>query len=127
MTVEQRLEVVLSMLENWNRGDVDAALACTSPDCHLNGRPAAREFQRQRAAFIAAFVPDGQYLVRRVVDEGDRVTLHWEFRGTHREKPPITVTGLNVYHFEDDQIVDIWEHARTPNPLNNLRQERGAA
>ncbi len=120
MAGNQNKQIVWEMVENMNRGDLDAAVARVAPDYYVNGHPAGRDGCKQHAAQVAAAIPDGQYIIRSLVDEGPRVVLHWEFCGTAAGRGPVKVSGTSVYRIEGGALVEAWQHCQTPPALELL-------
>ncbi len=116
------IEIVCSVLESVNRGDLDAALEHVAADCPNNGRPVSRDDRRQRAEKRVAAIPDGQYVIRAMSGDGEKVRLQWEFRGT----PPgpaeatLAVNGLSIFRIENDMVVEAWQHYHIPKALKDL-------
>ena len=46
------------MVDDLNRGDLEASLAFTAPDATLNGQPLGREGDKHRAEMLATAFPD---------------------------------------------------------------------
>lgn len=89
-----------------------------SPD-YVNHAPWHREPRQRSKAGKATFKPSSLFSeyklkVEDTIEEGDKVVVRWRLRGTWSEpflgiKPtnkPIEVTGVNVYRFEGDKIVE---------------------
>ncbi|MBI1763435.1 MAG: ester cyclase [Acidobacteria bacterium] len=65
--------------------------------------------------YSAAF-PDTQYTIEDIVVGETKAAVRWSARGTHTgalgELAPtgkqVSVTGMDVYHFRDGKIVDVW-------------------
>ena len=76
------------------------------------GIPALKEaMTRYQAAF-----PDAQYQIEDIVMTDHKVAVRWSAQGTHTgrlgELPPtgkqVNVTGMDLYHVRDGQIVAVW-------------------
>lgn len=73
-------------------------------------------------ALIKQAFPDMQITVDDAVESGDKVTVRWTMRGTHSGafrdvKPtgrPVEVTGVYVYRFVGDKIVETWGEFDAP-------------
>ena len=71
--------------------------------------------KRRATAFRAAF-PDIHFTINDMVAEGDKVTVHYTFRGTHHGEflgmPPtkkkIDVSGILIAHLVNGQIASAW-------------------
>ena len=78
------------------------------------------------AAQHAAF-PDGQYTLEHLLAEGEWVTAHWTFQGTHHAEwrgipatlQAVTIRGMHLFRIAAGQITDEW---RTNDALGLLQQ-----
>lgn len=60
--------------------------------------------------------PDTQYTIEDIIADETKAAVRWSARGTHTgalgELAPtgkqVEVTGMDVYHFRDCKIVDVW-------------------
>lgn len=60
--------------------------------------------------------PDAELLVEDAIESGDKVVVRWRMRGTHSGEfrginptnNPVDVTGINIYRFVGDKIVESW-------------------
>lgn len=105
--------------EVWNGRDLSIVDELFAPE-HIfraaGGRVLDRQGHKQMIANFQSAFPDGQNTVIDVVAEGDRVASRWMYRGTHRGEfegiPPtgkqITLTGISIWRFERDKIVESW-------------------
>lgn len=67
--------------------------------------------ERYNAAF-----PDAQYTIADIIVDETKVAVRWSARGTHTgalgELAPtgkeVRVTGMDIYHFRDGKIIDVW-------------------
>lgn len=76
------------------------------------GRAAIKEvIKRYQTAF-----PKAQYQIEDIVVTDHKAAVRWSARGTHTvalgELAPtgkeVRVTGMDIYHFRDGQIVAVW-------------------
>ena len=66
-------------------------------------------------AMHAAF-PDSTTEILHIVEDGDRVAIHWQTQGTHQgefmDVPAtgrgVTVSGASFLRFEDDKLAEEW-------------------
>ena len=109
------------MVDDLNRGDLEASLAFTAPDATLNGQPLGREGDKHRAEMLATAFPDQHYELQELVAEGDWLAVRWRMTGTHLGElagptmtiPPtgkrIDIWGMSIYRIEDGMAREIWE------------------
>ena len=78
---------------------------------------------RANAISFREAAPDGQWTIDLLIGEGDYVVARWTFTGTHTgvfdnqllgRFPPtgrrITNSAVNIYRFQDGQIIENWLH-----------------
>ena len=102
-----------------NEGFFDSADQIFSPNVQfhyplgdLNGLGEVKNYLRAvRTAF-----PDIWFTVADLIQEGDQVAARWSLKGTQsgtfKDMPPtnqmVSVTGLTVFNFLNDLIVEMW-------------------
>ncbi len=67
-------------------------------------------------ALLGAF-PDLRLDVIEMVPCGDRVTMRYQFSGTHTGElfgapptgRPVEFVGINIYRFEEEKIAEVWQ------------------
>jgi predicted ester cyclase len=75
----------------------------------------AAEELAKNSALKGAF-PDGKVTVEDIFEVGDKVVVRWRLRGTHSgavagirpTKRPVDVTGINIYRFRGNLVVESW-------------------
>jgi steroid delta-isomerase-like uncharacterized protein len=120
LTIDEMKELVRTMIEAVNEGDVEKAVSYTAPDCLLNGELFGREGDRMRTRMMASAFPDGKWGIDDMIAEGDKVVLRYTLRGTHKGElaslglPPtgkeVTMRGITIYRIVDGMFVEAWEH-----------------
>lgn len=132
MSNEEAKATVLEYVEAvWNRGDMTAFEALTTPEFsyHLGGQPSVdREGMRRFLAMTRAAFPDWWVEPADVVAEEESVAVRWTGEATHRGPfhgiPPtgrkIAVSGMNLYKVRDGRIVTEWEQMDTMGMLRQL-------
>ncbi len=120
MTTNEMKELVRTMFEAVNVGDVEKAVSYTAPDCLLNGEPFGREGDRMRTRMMASAFPDGKWGIDDMIAEGDKVVVRYTFRGTHEGElatiglPPtgkqVTMAGITIYRIVNGMFAEAWEH-----------------
>ena len=109
--------------EAWGRGDLDVVDGLFAPDYVRHDlRPGVAEpgpaGQRQIAAAFRAAFPDLRFTVDLMLEDGDFVVGRWTATGTHSgwwgtinaTGRHATFSGVNIFRFEDDQVVELWNH-----------------
>ena len=117
MSTELNKAIVREMVEKTNRGDAEGAVACTSPECLLNGEPFGREGDLQRTKMFATAFPDGKWTIEDMVAEGNSVAVRYTFEGTHLgpfgDIPPsknsVKFSGISLYRMTGGMFSQIWE------------------
>ena len=79
---------------------------------------AGRDIQYSLSRWLPAAYPDLQVHMDFIMAEGDKVAARWTIRGTNtgpfRGAPPtgkaVEFSGINVFRFENGQVVEIWNH-----------------
>jgi len=122
-TVEKNKALVMRKLEVWNKGDMALAdevyssdtirYIDTAPEGSIRGRDALKQYiMAVRTAW-----PDMHITVIDMFAQGDKVALHWAFRGTSTGVvegwPPPTgkemvFEGVDIYRFADGKLVEDW-------------------
>ncbi len=113
-----RLRRFLENGEETDRGGKKKEGELFSPD-YVNYAPWHREPRQLSKTGKETFKPSSLFSeynlkVEDTIEEGDKVVVRWRLRGTWSQpflgiKPtnkPIEVTGVNVYRFEGDKIVE---------------------
>jgi predicted ester cyclase len=121
MTDEDNRRVVLSFYDGWNQGIIDFD-ALVDNDI-VNYQPeAAPEHGRasfaEAIAHVMAAVPDSQWAVSDVLDDGDRVAVRitWsgtyhgsQFRGFTVPTPArFSVEHIHIYRVASGKLTDHW-------------------
>ncbi len=137
MSLEENKAIVRKLFDTWNRGDLDATLACWGDKVVNHGRfvdgdpregrvpPGIGSLQRVLLSLQAAF-PDRRWQIEDMVAEGDRVMCRLAVSGTHRGIPAMPVEGgtllqaiqptgkhysvrhIHAFRIADGKIVEHW-------------------
>ncbi len=103
-----------------NEGKYDVLDELTTPNYKRYLSPTAAPLdlagQKKRLAGLAAAFPDVQLMVDDMIAEGDRVAFRTTIRATHKgvlsgiqpTGKQITVTELEILHFENGKIAEQW-------------------
>ncbi len=133
MSTEENKAIVRRFYEEvMNQGDLSVVDEIVAPHMvdHSPGYPeyhtGPEGIKQTVTAYRAAF-PDMHDVVEDVIAEGDKVTVRWSGRGTHRGElmgmepsgKDVTLTGITVYRIEDGKIVERWSEA---DELGMMRQ-----
>lgn len=106
----------------WNCGDVDAADELMEAGANYhgphmpNGTGTREDWKRAVAMYRSAF-PDSTVTYEDLIEAGDTVVGRWTATATHKgELPglaptgkPIAISGITIYRFAGDKIVEAWE------------------
>jgi predicted ester cyclase len=121
MDTESAKALVRQVVDDWNRGDLDAL------DEHLDRAYVNRDpnnpevtdlpsYKHWAAAARAAF-PDLRVTIEDLIAEGDRVAKLWSFEATHRGEflgiaptgRRVTWSGITIYRVAGDKVGEcIW-------------------
>jgi steroid delta-isomerase-like uncharacterized protein len=122
--IERRKALVRRFYEEaWNRGELAVIDELFSPDYVRHdlrpGTPAAGPAGMKdiATAFRAAF-PDVRFAVDLLVGGESHVVARWTATGTHLapwgdEQATgkwVTFSGVNIYRFDGDHVVELWNH-----------------
>ena len=110
--------ILRSVIDAYNRGDIEKAISYTHQDCTLDGNPFGREGDLIRSQTFKTAWPDQVWTLDRLIAEGDWIVANYTFKGTFNgpmgDIPPngkeTAFTGVSVYRFDEGQIVEIWEY-----------------
>ncbi len=121
--------------EMFTEGDTDVAEEILAEDLTYHGprsvTPGTLETIGQVKAFVkryhAAF-PDIEYEVESIFGDGDEYAVRWRSTGTHTEKlfgiegrgEEYSGTGLNMFQFDGEEIVEIWSYWDTLGMVREL-------
>ena len=121
MMARDNKELYRRVVDDLNRGDLEASLAFTAPNATLNGQPLGREGDKHRAQMLATAFPDQHYDLLEMVAEGEWLAVRWRMTGTHKGElagptmtlPPtgerLDIWGMSMYRIEDGMAQEIWE------------------
>lgn len=97
----------------WNRHDVDALMACMTPDGVFESaagpeaagaRHVGEAAVRKAYAAIFATYPDARWNQPRHFVAGDRAVTEWTFTGTTKDGVRVEVNGCDVFTLRDGKI-----------------------
>lgn len=121
--------------EMFTEGDTDVAAEILAEDVIYHGprsvTPGTLERRSQVEAFVKRFhgaFPDIEYEVEAVFGDGDQYAVRWSSTGTQTEKlfgiegkgEEFSGTGLNVFHFADGKIAEVWSYWDTLGMVREL-------
>jgi steroid delta-isomerase-like uncharacterized protein len=94
---------------------------------HFPGQPAGREGIKFRTGALLRAFPDIHWTVYDVIEDGNKLAVRWEFRGTHQGEfrgvsptgRQMSMAGIDIYRVEDGRLAEHW-HA--VNVLGLLQQ-----
>jgi steroid delta-isomerase-like uncharacterized protein len=113
----------------WNEknSDVVDELFATDFVLHNNGVSMTKNQALELLTNAREAFPDLRLTLDDLIAEGDKIVLRWTWHGTHQRDlwgiPPTnrnaTGTGITIYRFAGDRIVEEWSNVDT---LGVLRQ-----
>lgn len=125
MGTDETKAVVSRMVEAWQAGDLDSAVAAYAPDfvyhnpvlAERPGLPPGSAAMRGLMADARAAFPDLTYTVELTIAEGDAAAVLYSWRGTHSGQlggrpptgRPVTATGAIFCRVAGGQIVEQWD------------------
>ncbi len=122
MTSEDNKKLVRRFFEEvFNEQSQDAAIEIIAVDfvAHHPAFPQGilgPEGMMQTTSMFRAGFPDLRYEPEDLVCEGDKVAVRWTARGTHNGPfmgvpptgRPVTVTGIDIFRVNGNQLVEAW-------------------
>ncbi len=137
MTTQRNVEIVRSLYDRFNDGDLDGIVALCSTDVELLDVPSGMVFTGRDGvrAWMQAWktaAKDAQTEVTSIIADGDRVATEHTGRGTHTgpivspagEIPPtgrrFELRFAEVFEFRDGQIVRFRAYADTMSFLRQI-------
>ncbi len=102
----------------WGQGDLSSFERILAPNYIRRSKSGTEDFaslQDTIKAMNTAF-PDSTIEILQMVEEGDRVAIHWQTRGTHQgpfmDVPAtgraVTVSGASFLRFDDEKLAEEW-------------------
>ena len=105
----------------WNEQNIDALDMTHSPDAIaynpvIPGSPLDFDGYKQAALMHLVAFPDFRVTTENIIAEGDKVAIRWTVNGTHLgelmgippTERPVKFTGVTIYRFADDKIIESW-------------------
>jgi steroid delta-isomerase-like uncharacterized protein len=116
---EQNKELVKRLWEAWSKGDFEAFKELVAPDfAHYlpsgSTKPSSREETIEIGKGLHNAFPDITFSIEGLIAEGDRVTVRFIYRGTHKgefEGIPATGnefegSGISISRIENGKVVE---------------------
>ena len=133
---EQNKALIRNLYEQWHSRNIDALSKMHAPNAKYNHPSAgATHIPFEKALegiqmYWQAF-PDLTLTVEDIIAEGDKVAVRFIGRGTHQGNlGGIPATGLKteaggieIYHFKDGKIVEVWEISDALGLMQQLGME----
>lgn len=102
----------------WGDGDLAAFERILAPGYIRRSKSGSEDYaslQMTIEAMQKAF-PDSVVEILQIVEDGDRVAIHWQTRATHQgtfmDVPAtgrsVTVSGASFLRFEDEKLAEEW-------------------
>ena len=99
------------MIQDANRHDLEAMVACFAPDYrseqpfHPERNFTGQAGVRKNWSFFLTTIPDIQVEILNEVAEGDTVWAELHYHGTQTNGKKFTVRGVTIQGIQDDQII----------------------
>ncbi len=118
-SIEENKAVVHQIIDNYNKGNPDAAHDLISEDCEIldwTGKLYKKqEFISTMKEFIAA-VPDSNLIIEDVIAEGDKVvirltesgTMKGNFMGVEATGKTYTQPAIEIHQIENGKVIRLW-------------------
>ena len=133
---EQNKELIRNLYEQWHSRNIDALTEMHAPNAKYNhpsagATPIPFEKALEGMQMYWQAFPDLTLTVEDIIAEADKVVVRFMGRGTHQgDLGGIPATGLKteaggieIYHFEDGKIVEVWEISDTLGIMQQLGME----
>ena len=121
MSAENKAAVRRLIKEVWNKGKLDAAdeLVAANYTAHDPTTPMpapGREGMKMLATMYRTAFPDLQLTIDDIAAEGNKVTIRWTARGTHKAElmgiaatgKKVSVTGISIIRIANGKIAEEW-------------------
>jgi steroid delta-isomerase-like uncharacterized protein len=121
MSAENKTLVRRLVKEVWSKGNLAVADQIVAPN-YVNHDPAApmpepgREGLKKHVAAYRTAFPDLTLTVDDALAEGNKVTIRWSARGTHKGElmgiaptgKQVTMTGISVVRITSGKVAEAW-------------------
>jgi steroid delta-isomerase-like uncharacterized protein len=133
---EQNKELIRNLYEQWHSRNIDALTEMHAPNAKYNHPSAGATpipFEKALDAmqmYWQAF-PDLTLTVEDIIAEGDKVVVRFIGRGTHQgdlggipaKGVKTEASGIEIYHFKDGKIIEVWEISDALGLMQQLGME----
>ena len=125
MSVETNKETVRHFVETvYNKHQLQNLQEFAAPD-YTNHDPKGDITQGvQNLTGFRSASSDMHYTIAQILGEGDFVAVQWTATGTHQQplahmtsefagpasNKSVSMTGMWLFRFEDDKIIEVWNH-----------------
>ena len=133
---EQNKAIIRNLYEQWNNRNVDALKEMHAPNAKYNhpsagATPIPFEKALEGMQMHWQAFPDLTLTAEDIIAAEDKVIVRFIGRGTHQgDLGNISATGvkgeaggIEIYHFEDGKIVEVWEISDTLGLMMQLGME----
>ncbi|PCE66023.1 nuclear transport factor 2 family protein [Sediminicola luteus] len=113
MENQEKIALLKTFAEAFNKHDIETLMACMTPDCiyegsagtHAHGTrfSGAKEVRQSFLDIFKAF-PDAQWNDDTHFVSGDRGCSMWYFTGTYANGKQVEVNGCDLFTFRDGKI-----------------------
>jgi steroid delta-isomerase-like uncharacterized protein len=135
LDVEQNEAALMRAIEAWNSGDVGSYLELYAERIKLHAGsydfPDKKSVEGMYRGFFAA-TSDLRLEIHETFGQEDKLAARYTVTGTHTGElmgiPPtgqeISIIGITIMHFEDDEVVERWDVDDSAEAFSRLRDAR---
>ncbi len=133
---KQNKETIRNLYEEWQSRNIDALKEMYAPNAKYNhpsagATPIPFEKALEGIQMYWRAFPDLTLTIEDIIADGDKVVVRFIGRGTHQgDLGNIPATGvkteaggIEIYHFEDGKIIEVWEISDTLGLMQQLGME----
>ena len=102
----------------WGDGDLAAFEGLLAPDYVRRSKSGSEDYTALRKTIEAMHTafPDSQTEILHIVEDGNKVAIHWQTNGTHQGEfmdvpatgRSVSVTGASFLRFDGDKLAEEW-------------------
>ncbi|MGB6867660.1 MAG: ester cyclase [Candidatus Aminicenantaceae bacterium] len=133
---EQNKVLIRNLYEQWHSRNIDALTEMHAPNAKYHhpsagATPIPIEKALEAMQMYWQAFPDLTLTVEDIIAEGDKVVVRFIGRGTHQgdlggipaKGLKTEASGMEIYHFKDGKIVEVWEISDALGLMQQLGME----
>ena len=132
---KQNKELIHNLYEQWHNRNIDALTEMHASNAKYNhpsaGAPIPFEKALEAMQMYWQAFPDLTLTVEDIIAEGDKVVVRFIGRGTHQgdlggipaKGVKTEASGMEIYHFKDGKIGEVWEISDALGLMQQLGME----